>query len=109
MDPLRLFFYQALKRILRTPREQLDVAEVVEEYLPQLEAALLEHQLYTEAQVADRFPALDVGMLRGMRVKGIGPDYIKAGPHRNSRIFYRACDLHLWMERQRVRLNPPCA
>lgn len=105
MNQTRLFFYNCLKRILRSPRELLNVDEIVEEYLPQLETAILKSQLYTEEQIAAHFPALDVAMLRNMRTKGFGPDYIKAGPHRNSRIFYLACDIHLWLERQKVKLN----
>ena len=57
----------------------------------------VQDRLLSEAEVARRWPFLNVKKLQNLRYRHLGPSYHKFGQARNSRIFYRVSDIETWI------------
>ena len=63
---------------------------------PLLQGNRPDDALLTTAEAAQRL-RLSPRTLERLRVSGIGPRYLKAGPGKRARVFYLASDLALWI------------
>lgn len=52
----------------------------------------------TSAEAAD-YLRISRFTLEGMRVKGTGPRYLKAGPGKRAKVLYRQGDIDAWLAR----------
>ena len=64
------------------------------ETLAEIQKATLRDQtLINETEVVKIFRAFSRKTLQTMRYQGRGPRYVKFGTNRNSRVFYKICDI----------------
>lgn len=63
---------------------------------------VIDDEFYSPKEVARRF-RLSEPTLANMRSKGVGPEFIKLGPHRTSPVRYPRSALITWIERSNAR------
>ena len=85
-------------RMLECPRE-LD-ALIGDTVSKLIRAVHIQDELLCEKKIAERYGFLDVVKLRNMRTRGAGPRFLKMGPHRNSRVYYKNSDIDAWIIEQ---------
>ena len=82
-------------KLLQSPK---DLESLLESTVTRIDRAFRhQDQLLTEKEVEKRWPFLTLKKLRNMRFRHDGPEYLKFGQARNSRVYYKVADIESWI------------